>query len=107
MRALSVKPQWASMIESGEKTIELRSRRTLHRGPLLICATQPDGRARCIVNVIDCRPYEPADAKAAASEYRDGLWAWVLGDVEPVDRVPIRGSLGFFHVDDALIRRIA
>ena len=94
-------------IERAERVIRFKSAKYTVEHPLLICATQPDGRARCVVNVIDCRPFEPRDAKAAASEYRDGLWAWVLSEGEPVDRVPIRGSLGFFHVDDALIRRIA
>src|SRR4051812_27857681 len=65
MRAISVKPQWADLIASGKKTLEIRSRRTLHRGPLLICATKPGGVARCVVNVTDCRPFLPQDAIAA------------------------------------------
>ena len=100
MKALSVKPQWAAMIADGSKTIELRSRPTKYRGPLLICATQPHGMCVCLVDVVDCRPFERDDATAAQSTYRPGLWAWVLSGVRRVREVPIRGALNFFNVPD-------
>lgn len=38
MKALTVRQPWASLIAAGVKTIETRSRRTSHRGPLVIHA---------------------------------------------------------------------
>lgn len=38
MRALTVRQPFASLIAYGNKTLEIRSRRTNHRGQLLICA---------------------------------------------------------------------
>lgn len=106
MKALSVKPQWAALIASGAKTLELRSRPIKHRGDLLICATKPDGVAVCIVKVVGCRPFVEADEAASASIYRPGLWAWELADVRLVQRVPIRGMLGLFTVPDELIQSV-
>ena len=38
MKALSVKQPFAGLISSGQKTIEVRSWKTAHRGQVLICA---------------------------------------------------------------------
>lgn len=99
MKALSVKPRWAALIAAGTKTLEIRSRRTHHRGPLLICATQPDGIAKCVVEVTDCRPFEPEDADAACVPWSPGLWAWQLANPRGVAPLPVRGQQGIFHVD--------
>lgn len=112
MRALSVMQPWASQIAIGRKTIELRSRPTSHRGPLLICAggrvdkrgaafeAGPTGAAVAIVNVVGCRRATLADAGAAL--YRDEKgefpWAWLLADAVPVAPFPVKGQLGFFNV---------
>lgn len=111
MKALSVRQPWASLIASGRKTIELRSRPTRHRGPLLICAAQnadarhvaawtdgPRGVAVCVVEVVDCRPATSAD-DAAACHPAAGLWAWVLADPRVITPRPVRGQLAMFDVD--------
>lgn len=40
MKAISLWQPWASLMQTGAKTIETRSRSTNHRGPLLICAAK-------------------------------------------------------------------
>jgi hypothetical protein len=114
MRALSVRQPWASLIESGAKTIELRSRPTKHRGSLAIVSSLapydaksiaqwgdgPRGVTLCTVEVVDCRPATPADSEAACFDIPEGaeLFAWVLASPEPVERVPTKGRLGLYEV---------
>jgi hypothetical protein len=124
MIALSVRQPYASMIAGlipqHLKTIETRTRRTHHRGPLLICAgrlvtqapshytgpspeTLPRGVAICIVNLIDCRPMRPEDWEAAQCSPYPDAWAWVLEDIQTVQQLPVRGQQQIFNVDlDAL-----
>ena len=103
------------MIASGVKGIEVRTRRTRHRGPLLIVAgrrdadgrllpangplvdgEQPAGVSVCIVDLIDCRPMTLADADAARIAFRPGHYAWVLCDSRPVPHIAVRGVMGLF-----------
>jgi hypothetical protein len=106
MKSLSVKPQYVRQMLAGQKTIELRSWPTKHRGPLLICATQPDGHARCVAEVLDCRPFAESDARAACSLWRPGLYAWVLGSVREIVPFRVRGMLSLFPTDDTLIHEL-
>lgn len=108
MKALSVRQPWASLIAAGKKTLEIRSRRTHHRGPLLICAAShrgktpdslPRGVALCIVEVLDCRPMIAADQAAAGIPFLPGHFAWVLGQVRRVEPFAVSGQLGLFTVD--------
>ena len=104
MKALSVRQPWASLIASGAKTIEIRSRRTHYRGPVLICSSArplgsgPVGVAVCVVEVLDCHPLVPEDAIAACHPWSGGGWAWVLRLVRLVEPFPVRGRLGFYEV---------
>lgn len=129
MKSLSVRQPWATFIAQGWKTIEVRTWRTDHRGPLLICAAKgadlpagvthieedgeliplPRGVALCLVDVVDCRPLVTADAAAANLEPEDlagYAWAWVLANPRPVEPVPIRGKLSLFEVDGSAINPI-
>lgn len=117
MKALSVKNPHAHRIATGEKTLEIRSRATHHRGSLLICASArpvspagdwrhlPAGVMLCVVDLIDCRPMTPADAKAACIDFIPGHFAWVLSNVRPAKQVPIKGQLSLFNVPDELIEQ--
>ncbi|MCK9325042.1 MAG: ASCH domain-containing protein [Bacteroidales bacterium] len=103
MKALSVKNPWADMIAQGLKTIEVRSRRTHHRGPLLICTSKkPEGgNAGCavaVVELVDYRPLVPEDARRAGGFYAPGMWAWVLDNVKPIKPFSVCGKLGIFEV---------
>jgi len=106
------------MIARGEKIIEVRTRRTNYRGPLLICASKvphalgPAGVALAIVDLLDCRTFLPADATTAGGSATDWatedeswptLWAWVLGSPRIIVPVPVRGMLGIFTVDVPII----
>lgn len=106
MKALSVKPHWADLIASGAKTIETRTRRTAYRGPLLICSTQPEGLARCAVNLIECRRMREADWAAACCPPYPNAWAWVLSDLRAVEPFEVRGMRGLFEVEVPTANRI-
>lgn len=119
MKALTIQQPWAGLVARGEKTVELRSWGTKHRGPMLVCAGArawsdeavatlgdgPRGVALCIVDVIDCRPATEADRAASCAGDRigplDGLFAWVLADPSPVAPAKVRGMPGLFSVDHA------
>lgn len=126
MKALSVKNPHAHRIATGEKTLEIRSWPTRHRGPVLICVSgRPDRQAMaaasasrlagdgrhlpagvmlCIVDVVGCRPMTAEDAKAACTEFIPGHFAWELANVRAVKPVPIKGRLMLFTVPDEMIQ---
>ena len=103
VKALSVREPWASMIASGAKTLEIRSRRTHYRGPLVICASRGGG-AVAIVDLVDCRSFRAEDDAASG-----GVWsryptshahyAWEMRVIRRVSSGVIKGRLGFFDVD--------
>lgn len=103
---LCVCQPWAEWIASGRKTIEVRSRRTNYRGPLLIAATKrpkfgslPAGAIVCQVDVVDCRPWSDDDVAAALCGPGHGDWSWILANVRRLDDpIPIRGQQGMFRV---------
>jgi hypothetical protein len=119
MKTLSVKQPWTSLIADGEKTIEVRTWSTRHRGPLLIAASAspadlictidgedhplPAGRMICTVELLDCRPMTPQDAKAAYCKYWPGAVAWLLGNARHVKPSPIKGRLNLFETPPELI----
>ena len=101
MTAISVFPRWADMIRRGEKTIELRSWATDHRGPLLICATKNPpgpraGHAVCVVDLIEVRAMEPADAYAACTRYDPRLYSWIFSNIRLITPFPVRGQQRLF-----------
>jgi hypothetical protein len=117
MKALSVRQPWASLIADGEKTIEVRSWPTHHRGPLLICSSsKPDadhalqddqgmaidlplGMLLAEVDISDCRPLTPDDLHDACREnWSPGLWAWILTNPRHIDPIPVKGRLGLFDL---------
>lgn len=126
MKALSVRQPWAQWIANGEKTVEVRSRPTHHRGPLVICSSSqtapafrdyvreiglPLGRLICVVNVVDCVPMTEEHFDAACFLWddlrvlpEDGAWAWLLADARIVEPVPKKGKLNLWNVDDAELR---
>ena len=115
IKALSVRQPHADRIARGLKTLELRTRRTHYRGPLLICASShgggdglPRGVAVCVVRMTDCREVgvhspDTLAADAAAScvdlDRRDDYWGYVLTGARKTQPVPVKGRLGFFDVE--------
>ncbi len=118
MRALSVRQPWASLIESGRKTVELRSWSTRYRGPVLILAgvgiwrgtehpIGPRGVALCIVDLVDVRAATPDDADAACIIPPDGFgYAWVLANASAVRNVPVKGKLGLYTPGENLVEAL-
>lgn len=62
------------------------------------------GVALCVVNVVGCSPMRYADQQDACCFWYPGAYCWELEDVRPVEQVQIKGSQGFFSVDDSLIK---
>lgn len=113
IRALSVRAPWSELIARGEKTLEVRSRPTKYRGPLLICsgvAWAPlgvqlfghigaRGVAVCLVELVGCRPLTLQDSDEACFDVRrltKPHFAWVLRGAKRVEPVAISGQLSMF-----------
>lgn len=125
MKALSVRQPWADCIAEGEKTIEVRSWQTKHRGVIAIhassrpatgmaeeCRGLPLGHIIGTVEIIDCRPLTMADGDAAIlpEDWRPGeckgMFAWVLANPREVVEVPMPGKLNLWHIDEALVEHV-
>lgn len=115
MKALSVKSIYALRIALGQKTLEIRSKRTHYRGPLLICVSLREvkghkvddkailGQAICVVDVVGCRAMLPGDEADACHAYMPGQFVWKLANLRSVVPFPVTGQLAMFDVDDAKI----
>lgn len=114
MKALSVRPWWATAILHGAKTVECRTWRTSHRGDLLICSSarkEPGGipgHALCIVSLESIAPLTKDDLDDACLDGMPGksCYAWRLGDLRYVEPFPVKGRLNIFDVPDELIHVI-
>jgi hypothetical protein len=125
MKALSVQQPFALEILSGQKTIEVRTWDTLHRGDLLICSSGKPafpkedmedleeeygcvflyGYALCVVRLADARLMRKGDdEKALMDAFDPEAYSWILEDVRPVIPFPVKGQQGLFNVDDHLIQ---
>jgi hypothetical protein len=105
MRALSVRAPWAGMIADGTKTLEVRSRRTRHRGELLICQSRGGG-AVAIVEIVDCRDGRVGDEASTGGVSSVGQYVWELRLVRRVTSRPIKGRLGFYDVAESAFRPV-
>jgi len=106
IKAVSLHQPFASLIAQGEKTIETRKWRILHRGDLLIVSTQRPkltgflcGYALCIVDVYDCRKMTKDDESAACCKIYDGAWAWLLRNIRKIEPFHCRGAQGVYQVE--------
>lgn len=121
---LSVQQPWAWMIDKGGKTLECRTYRSYHRGPLVILASKlprnpwphwiPQDReyvygvSVCLVNMVDCRPMQRDDWKAAGGEGpgdTEGRFVWQLEHLGSLPPVPIRGRVFLFQARNQEINR--
>lgn len=120
MKCLSVKQPWASLIASGQKTVELRSWQRDYRGSLVICAgaspeirwgaeryeNGPLGVTVALVELYDIVPLTSAllrlsCVKADTDEF-DNWFAWKLGLIRQLPPVPVRGQLGLWDAPEPL-----
>ena len=116
MKAISIFPPYADAIWFEEKTIEVRTWETTHRGDLLICTTKDKvhgfipGHALCVATLKNVRPFTKKDCKAAGvdpRDFREGLYAWELSNIRTINPIPVRGMPGLYEVDDDLIEYIS
>lgn len=129
--ALSIRQPWAWAIMNAGKDIENRSWETLRRGPICIHAAKGmtkdefNGFVRTIHSVSLVRPFPPGASVPLASELaRGGIvgvaeivdcvtqsespwffgrYGFVLGNVQSVDFIPVKGALGFFDWRNNLV----
>lgn len=122
MRALTVRQPYAELIAAGDKTIEVRSRPTSHRGPLAIhsakalasgleclCDELPVGCVVAVVDLVGCRELAPEDIPSTmAFDAFDvsGLYAWELANPRRVCPVEWRGQLNLWSLPDSVIEYV-
>ena len=123
MKALSIREPWCWAILEGHKDIENRSRRTHHRGPLLLHASktferdsfkkvqryaredgfnapsedvfEPGGIVG-VVDLVDC-------VEDHASTWFNGPYGYVLSNPRRLPFVPLKGQVGVFTVPDRFV----
>jgi hypothetical protein len=124
MKALSIQQPWAWAILAGIKTVENRTWRTNHRGPLLIHASKtpwpgqadllghvapgelPVGVLLGTVEVLDCVPVGGDLFGRITDPFAVGPWCWILSNPTAFERpVPFQGKPGLFDIADKLISR--
>lgn len=115
MKALSVKNPWASMIASGQKTIETRKWKIHYRGNILICSSKTFdkslkdwklrqegylmGYALCTVQLYHVVPMNKLHEIRACCRMYDGAYAWCLRNLRRITPFKVKGSLGVFNVE--------
>jgi len=109
-KAICLKQPWASMVATGEKTIETRVWKTNYRGDFLVVASAnpkignlPTGQAIAIATLVDCRPMTRKDEKAACIKLYPNAWAWPLENIRTIKPFKVKGTLGFFNVNHRVI----
>lgn len=103
-KAISIKQPWANLIADGRKTLEVRSWKTKPRANVVICSSAspviyPAGFALCVVDIVGCRPMTRGDEDAACVSFAPGANVWVLANVRRINPFPVKGGLGFFHIN--------
>lgn len=112
MKALSIMPEFAHLIFTGDKTVECRTWNTNYRGEFLVCATKDlvpgfiSGHGWFTVNLVDVVPFTKEHLAASCMEAMpaEKCYAWILEEPTLVYPIPVRGMPGLFTVDDSLIR---
>ena len=128
MKVLSIKEPYATLICNGKKRIETRSWKTNYRGELYIHASLSKmskevkereelmeildndelnyGNIICKCNLIDCiymtkefvEDIKKDYQEYICGEYSEGRYAWVLDNIEIVDKIPVKGKLGIWNL---------
>ena len=103
-KCLSVKEPWAELIASGQKTIEIRSRRTNYRGKLYIHAslkpkTKNSGMVIAVCELDYCQESRPYDSDAAKCLVGYADFSWFLSDIKRIKPFPVTGQLGIYNID--------
>ncbi len=124
MKALTLWQPWASLIAEGYKDKETRSWKTNYRGKLAIHSAKttkalypfypdyapcgsviaesafPLGAILCTCNLLYCLPVEDVEPDEFG-DYSAGRWAWVLGNVQKIEPIYVKGKQGLWNLDEA------
>jgi len=113
MKALSIRQPYVYLILAGLKTIEYRSRKTHHRGPLLIHASQRLGSLDGLTDEqLDALPEEVAVGgflgivdlvDVTPDEY--GGYQYHLANPRKIKPIAAHGRLNIFDVPDSTLPR--
>lgn len=62
------------------------------------------GGAVAVAKVVDCRPFRPEDREAAwmmdwSEDELEGLYAWCLEDIRPIEPIDVKGKQRLFDVE--------
>lgn len=131
MKALNIHQPWAELIMHGQKTIELRTRRTSHRGVLAIRATQTILKAYChqfdldpdtlvtgailgtveLVELIEMRPelFDEFREEHLSGGIIPGKrkWGWKLINPKRLDEPIVCGALpGMFNLPEEIANQV-
>lgn len=109
LRCLTIREPWCSLILRGQKTVEIRSRRALYRGWLVLtCSKSSDGplagTAFALVYLRDCVPGRDVSPASAGCDVAPHAWGWVLDTLIPFSPRAVSGKLGLWTPDDSLVR---
>lgn len=115
MKALSLLPEPAHYVWTGEKTVECRTWQTNYRGDLLICANSIrqkgfiSGHALAVVELKEIVPFTPDHLNDACMKRMPDIrsYAWIFGNVREIIPFPQKGTPQLFDVDDRLIRYVS
>lgn len=129
LKALSIRQPFASLVVSGMKKLEVRSKQTTFRGRLLICSslTLHDGlminplnqeQVTCLqyvwdsckipllfgfgigfVDLVGCRPMVVEDETLSLVPFQENHFVWELANPITIDAFKVKGQLGIFNVD--------
>lgn len=104
MKVLTIKEPWASLILSGEKTIETRTWKTKHRGLVLLHAsTSPktilSGKIFAVAEIVDCKPMIKEHEKLACCSIYPKAQSWFLANIKPTELKEVKGKLGLWEFD--------
>lgn len=130
MKVLSLREPYATLIKEKIKTVETRSWKTSYRGELYIHASKTKmikedinnkelmdlvgdnelnyGYIICKCNLVDCVYMDKEfveEMKKNRSEYvcgiyAEGRYAWILEDIEIIDKIPAKGQLNIWNYLD-------
>lgn len=106
MNILTIKQPFVDLILTSEKTLEIRTWQTKHRGRLYIQSSQSpkiDGKLSGyllgFVDLIDIRKMRKSDEKSAHTRYIDNAYAWILKNPQRIRPIPLKGQLGIFGIN--------
>lgn len=128
MKVLSIIEPFASLIKNKKKYIETRSWKTSYRGELYIHASNKKipkewknnsnymiinetnyGNIICKCKLVDCIYMDEEFIKSIKENnyqefllgiYEVGRYAWVLEDIEVIDKIKVKGHLGIWNYED-------